>query len=564
MIVTTGSTPGLRFTVAAEPQPQSPLRTDIAGFMGRTRRGPVGRLVRVEGERQYLAMFGGLRRDLETPYAIHGYFANGGQVAHVLRLASAGSRVASATWPTTAVDPCQAEPQKRISLPIGRFELRASSPGVWANGMTVSIEFYLRGVSGEPELSLSIRADQEPVEYLSGLLLKNLQTEVASRSHLIELRCLQPTSDALLKMGSSSSKASLPQYLRWAVTLNGGSDGTSPEPNRESYLLGVQTLCDEPEIALVAAPDLVSDLYRSRSANGSTDDAYVEVVQKLVGTAEELHDRLVLLDVPPSLNPQKAGLCDIECWLRRFGTPSGKDDAESQSNSCGCPGASPSDLSTAAWRAAATYYPSMYIVDPLGTPAQPVRVISPSGHMAGVISRLDRERGVHHTPANVPIEDAVDLEWECDDKTDQLIRKHGINILRCIPGRGIYVWGGRTLYDPEQTSYVAHRRLIHRLVRAIRRVADPLVFDTNGPELWLTLVRAITTVLLSAYRAGALQGTRPDEAFRVRCDTHTNPPEEIDRGRCRCEVEIAPAAPMEFILLRIALSKDGTLELLES
>jgi hypothetical protein len=110
---------------------------------------------------------------------------------------------------------------------------------------------------------------------------------------------------------------------------------------------------------------------------------------------------------------------------------------------------------------------------------------------------------------------------------------------------------------------VAHRRLIHRLVRAIRRVAEPLVFGTNGPELWLTFVRAITTVLLAAFRAGALQGARPEQAFQVTCDATTNPPEQVDNGMLVCLVQVAPAVPMEFILLRIALSGEGVLEVFE-
>jgi len=123
------------------------------------------------------------------------------------------------------------------------------------------------------------------------------------------------------------------------------------------------------------------------------------------------------------------------------------------------------------------------------------------------------------------------------------------------------VWGGRTL--DRTTPFVAHRRLLHRLVRAIRRVAEPLVFETNGPVLWFTFVRSVTAVLLDAWRAGALAGTRPEEAFGVVCDATTNPPEEIDAGRCVCNIEFAPAVPMEFILIRVALSRDGSLEVLQ-
>ena len=85
------------------------------------------------------------------------------------------------------------------------------------------------------------------------------------------------------------------------------------------------------------------------------------------------------------------------------------------------------------------------------------------------------------------------------------------------------MWGGRVVGKAMLGGYVAHRRLIHLLVRSIRRVAEPLVFDTNGPQLWLAFVRSITTVLLEAFRAGALQGATPDQAFRVQCDASTNP-----------------------------------------
>jgi phage tail sheath protein FI len=111
--------------------------------------------------------------------------------------------------------------------------------------------------------------------------------------------------------------------------------------------------------------------------------------------------------------------------------------------------------------------------------------------------------------------------------------------------------------------FLAHRRLIHRLIRAIRRVGEPLVFEVNGPDLWLIFARAITSVLLEAWHAGALKGDTPEQAFRVRCDDSTNPRENEDAGQVCCEVLLAPAAPMEFIALRIAVSREGRLEAIE-
>jgi phage tail sheath protein FI len=202
-------------------------------------------------------------------------------------------------------------------------------------------------------------------------------------------------------------------------------------------------------------------------------------------------------------------------------------------------------------------------------PLHPYLRLPPSGHVAGVISRLDRERGAHHTPANAPVIEATDVVPRLDGDEQVFLHPAGVNLVRCIPGRGLMVWGSRTLDrgspgDLGNGRFIAHRRLVHRLVRAARRVAEPLVFDVNGPELWLALVRALTSVLLEAFRAGALQGARPEEGFYVKCDAQTNTADDIDNGRCICEVGVAPAKPMEFIVLKVALLANGTLEVVES
>jgi len=213
-------------------------------------------------------------------------------------------------------------------------------------------------------------------------------------------------------------------------------------------------------------------------------------------------------------------------------------------------------------RAAAVYHPWVAVQDPLGGIAKPLKRIPPSGPVAGLISRLDRERGAQHTPANAELIDGIDLSRQFTPAEQEALFSGRVNLLRCAPGRGLVVWGGRTLDTDSSGRFVAHRRLIHRLVRGIRRVAQPLVFEINGPELWLTFVRAVTSLLLEAWRRGGLKGSRPEEAFRVQCDEKTNPPEERDLGRVLCTIEVAPAVPMEFIELRVALSADGRLEVL--
>jgi hypothetical protein len=211
------------------------------------------------------------------------------------------------------------------------------------------------------------------------------------------------------------------------------------------------------------------------------------------------------------------------------------------------------------------YHPWIRVEDPAGGLDAPFRWISPVGHVGGLISRLDRERGAHYTPANALLFDAVDVAAGYAAAEQALLLASGINLIRCQSGQGLQVWGGRTAAHPRRNPegmFLAHRRLIHRLVRAIRRVAEPLVFDNHDVELRLTIVRTITGVLLEAFRAGALKGTREEEGFQVRCDESNNPPEDEDLGRVLCEIALAPAVPMEFIILRVAFTTEGKLEVI--
>jgi phage tail sheath protein FI len=315
-----------------------------------------------------------------------------------------------------------------------------------------------------------------------------------------------------------------PRRLSFTVTLTGGLDDA---PALREYQAAVRALDDVSEVALVVAPDLHVDLTVD-------DDRYAVLAAALRGATDE-HDRLVIVDAPPGRDDAREAVA----WFDELRLAADPDTL----------------------RSGAAYHPSLWVPDPLGGPAMPQRLLPPAGLVAGAVSRLDRERGAHHTPANAPVFEAVDASRVYGDDDAALLETNGVNLLVCRCGRGLQIWGGRTLERRDPAGrFVAHRRLIHRLVRAIHRVAEPLVFDGNTPTLWLALTRAITAVLLEAFRAGALHGARPEEAFRVQCDDQTNPPEERDLGRCVCLISVAPAVPMEFITLRVAVSADGAIE----
>ena len=523
--------PGLRFEVQAPATEVSPLRTDIAGFVGPTLRGPLGVAVRVEGWRQYQALYGDFAPGAETPYGIRGYFENGGEVAYVIRLLSQAETqepaAAWALWQVAGVDPVTKD-WVAGAPSAGRFtgasyRVEATSPGVWANGMRVTFRYRMRGRGGKPEVDIDVLPLRGDAEYLMALPPDDLVAAVEARSALIRLSVVDAAPQQAALPG--------PLTLGWDPVIL--DRGTEVPAGYQDYIAAADLLAGQREVALMAAPDL----WRMP---GSAEQQQA-VLGYLLNLAEASHDRQLLSDLPAELTRAE----DAISWLdaRRIGLDE--------------------DLP----RSMAVYHPRLLVPDPLGGVLRPLREVSPLGHVAGVVSRLDRERGAHHTPANAELFEAVDLAVFYKAEEQGALAMAGINPLRCASGRGLVVWGGRTAFDPDNGMtglFVAHRRLIHRLVRAIRRVAEPLVFENNGPDLWLTLVRAITSVLLEAWQAGALKGEIPEQAFQVHCDETTTPPETEDAGQLLCEVMLAPAVPMEFITLRIAASRAGQLEVIEA
>ncbi|MBP2330404.1 phage tail sheath protein FI [Kibdelosporangium banguiense] len=497
--------PGVTLTFVPRGSQEEPLRTDVAAFLGRTRRGPLGVPVRGESWNDVVGTFGQPDGSSATPYALRGFFENGGRTAWVIRV-SGPAETASAQWL--------------------QYQVIASSPGAWANGGRVAIRFQASTLAGPPTVSVRVTVPGEPAETFAGIPPSEVVTRLAT-SRLIRLVPVEqapPPAPArrderprpggppisTLAEGSDSSGAI---SRSWDLILAGGSDVA---PGQAEYSAAVQAQADLPEPALVALPDLGADL---------TGETRGELARELMLTALTSLDRLVVLDVPPD----KSSVDEAVKWTESLGDKK--------------------LLSTAA-----AYHPALEVP---GTPG--ARTVPASGHVLGVIARLDAERGAHHTPANAVILEAVDLAVEFPEPQQVRLFEAGINLVRCTRGRGLLVWGGRTLSN----GFIAHRRLVHLLVRAIRRVAGPLVFDVNSPELRLTLVRALTSVLLAAFRAGALAGSRAEQAFRVTCDESNNPPEQ-DPGQVVCEIEVAPAAPMEFIRLRLVLGQDRDLEVIEA
>lgn len=188
------------------------------------------------------------------------------------------------------------------------------------------------------------------------------------------------------------------------------------------------------------------------------------------------------------------------------------------------------------------------------------RNIPPSGHIAGIFARSDARVGVFKAPANEEILGALDLcvassgqftELKMTNQVQDQLNPEGINCLRAFPGRGIRVWGARSLNGDRDWRYVNVCRLIITLRRWIDMNMNWVSFETNTPQLWVRIARELTVHLTDLWRAGALVGQTADEAFYIKCDSETNPQPVIEDGQVVTRIGLAPTAPAEFVIVRI-------------
>ena len=163
----------------------------------------------------------------------------------------------------------------------------------------------------------------------------------------------------------------------------------------------------------------------------------------------------------------------------------------------------------------------------------------------------------HAAPAPEVVRGALRLELPLTKGGHHLLNPAGINCIRAFPGRGIRVWGARTLSSDPAWRYLNVRRLFNYVEESILEGTQWVVFEPNDLDLWQRVKRTANSFLLGVWRDGALFGATPGEAFYVKCDSETNPPDVIDRGQLVVEIGIAPVKPAEFVIFRIAQFSGG-------
>ena len=556
--------------------PMQGVGTSTAGFVGLAERGPVsGQPQLVTSFADYKRMYGGYLSEAAygmnrfLPYAVEQFFANGGSRAYIMRAVPEDAKAASVT--------------------SGVLKISAANPGVWAEDLRVTVspaskaKTQVLSVSGADltlknadgfnpgdvvelfdgkttayaavksvldrvvtldapcaldvadakvgtakyirtcEISITARLG-ESVETFENLSLKpgalNYVCDRTAKSDLIrveltEVKAAPAVKDKDGKEAPAKAAASPVPFAQCGgnggelvLTLQGGSNGSVLNAGPATFTgkdggpgkrTGLQAFLENAAVSILAIPGVTAP----------------EVQAALIGFCESRKSCFALLDVPMELKKTN----DVAAFRDMY------------------------DSSYAAM-----YHPWLEMYD---AGAKRPAYFPPSGAMAGIYARTDVERGVHKAPANEVVRGCTGLSCTYNEAEQDILNPIGVNLIRAFTGRGIRVWGARTISSNGLWKYLNVRRLFIYVEESIRANTSWVVFEPNSSALWSRVTRTIETFLATCWRDGALAGSSPSEAFFVECGPTTMTQDDIDNGRLICQIGIAPVKPAEFVIFRI-------------
>lgn len=572
--------------------PMQGVSTSTAGFVGLAERGPVvGQPQLVTSFADYRRMYGGYLSEAGygkarfLPYAVEQFFANGGSRAYIMRAVPDGAKAGTVT--------------------TGVLKLTAASPGSWADNMRVTVEpsykaktqvyavngadLTLKNADGfnagdvvelfdgsktayatiksaldkvitldapctldvadtkvgtakyvrTCEISITARLD-DTVETFPNLCLKpealNYAPVRTEKSELIKVEILPAQAKAaapaapVTKNGDKKDEKDAPAPApitapakaagitpyelcggtgdQMVLTLAGGSNGPVLNVTPDAYLgkddgpgkrTGLQAFLENSNVSIMAVPGVTAP----------------EVQAGLISYCENKKSCFAILDVPMEMKKTN----DVANFRDMYDSTY-----------------------------AAMYHPWLQMYD---AGAKRSDYFPPSGAIAGIYARSDNDQGVHKAPANEVVRGCTGLSCSYNTGEQDILNPIGVNLIRAFTGRGIRVWGARTISSNGLWKYLNVRRLFIYIEESIKSNTNWVVFEPNSENLWGRVTRTISTFLATCWRDGALAGASPDQAFFVECGPTTMTQDDIDNGRLICKIGIAPVKPAEFVIFQI-------------
>jgi phage tail sheath protein FI len=440
---------------------------------------------------QYTDTFGGFVSGAFMPDAVYGYFANGGGACYVtsLRTTEEGEVKAIAA---------------SVKVPAAKgtsFKATAKTAGPAGNSLSVVISSEKEKGKDTGKFSVTVGGETK-----SGLSMKKGDGDAY----------IGNAKFAAVDISDVGATAADPTDGNYGLEGGGVPPLTAVDfigdPSARTGIGGLEALDD---IRIVICPDVMTGYDGSNDAKER-----VKMVQEAMIThCELLRYRFAVIDTPPGLNAQQA-----KEWRNYINFDSSY---------------------------AALYYPWIKIADLSGS-GSTTKMVPPSGHVVGVYNRTDSERGVHKAPANEILRGAIDLELKLSRGEQDTLNPIGVNCIRTFPGRGIRIWGARTLSSDGSWRYINVRRLFIVVEASIDLGMQWVVFEPNDQMLWARVRRDVRAFLTTIWSGGALFGLSSDEAFYVKCDEELNPTNIRDLGQLIVEIGICPVKPAEFVIFRIS------------
>lgn len=470
------------------------VATSIAAFVGWAPKGPTDHAQLVLSWADYANQFGGLDYPNLLGYSVNQFFQNGGQQAYIVRLVYTDAAAASVT----------------IGTSPNALTITALNSGKWGNdyqiatkkSTTATNRFQLQVIYAptgatpavvESFPNLGMTSPDPQGRYVADVL--------ATSSNLVSAKvstgATAPPADGTQKLGSTTS----------------GADGTVLTPDTTNFETALQ-------------------------AGGGTGGV------NLLGSI----DLFNLLCVPGETNSTVLGQLDAFCKTNRAFLIADSDSGITNFNSLsGGPGFRGDN--------SAFYFPWLQAPDP--TAQNATRNFPPCGFVAGVYAATDANRGVWKAPAGTEtaLVGVSGVTVPLTDKQNGVLNPVAVNCIRSFSAFGTVVWGARTTGGDDeagsQWKYVPVRRLALFLETSLYRGTQWVVFEPNDEPLWSQIRLNVGAFMQTLFRQGAFQGTTPQQAYFVKCDSDTTTPTDQDNGIVNILVGFAPLKPAEFVIIQI-------------
>jgi phage tail sheath protein FI len=542
--------------VPSSVRPIEGVSTSTAAFIGIADKGPVpgnilptGKIaqpVLITSLTDYSRQFGGFRLDGFLTYAVRAFFENGGKRLYVVRIypgpAGPVASGPSALFPGVA----------GTSVGGGAgFNVLAANEGAWGNNIWVQVvpssdgdtlhNFKLLIMYGLTQKE----AAGNVVEAYDGLTFQSSPSLLPGAS--------SPGSYARTAINSRSEYIAVtndfsvaPAVMANPISLTGGSDSTlpastdfigTPAPDNTRTGTGIHALDKVTDVNLIAIP-------------GQGDPLTVNDGMEYCKNQRALQDCFFIADVGSVAD----GSGTTQVPLARMDTTAPTVVTIAEARNFATTGFNGTTLDKSAGDYGAIYFPWIYSPDPIGTGRNPNILLPPSGFMAGIYARIDGSRGVFKAPAGTEagLAGVIAPYREISDTEQDSLNPVMVNAIRTVPNSGLVVWGSRTIGSDASWRYVPVRRIAIFLRVSIYYGIQWAVFEPNDEPLWAELRLNIRSFMLTQFRAGAFQGSTPDDAFFVKCDSSTTTQQDIDSGVVNILVGFAPLKPAEFVVLKLS------------